>query len=171
MHASATGASSRQSRLSCAAENTNAADMASTNSTASVMDMRPAGSSRFAVRGFDASNRASTSLLNPIAAERAVTMHATIQPACDMVTGCALDASSAPVSANGSANTEWLKRTNDKYTRMRSIMALACRTRAGPRHVARRTSHVALLYPPDLIRLNPRHEIFFHIDHLGRNLD
>src|SRR5437870_11055024 len=124
MHASATGESNRHSQLSCAAENTNAADMASTNSTASVMDMRPAGSSRFAVRGFDASNRASTSLLNPIAAERAVTMHATIQPACDMVTGCALDASSAPVSANGSANTEWLNRTNDKYVLSRSIITV-----------------------------------------------
>ena len=95
MHASATGESNRHTRLSCAAENTNAADMASTNNTASVIDMRPAGSSRFAVRGFDASNRASTSLLNPIAAERAVTMHAIIQPACDSVTGCALDASPA----------------------------------------------------------------------------
>ena len=28
--------------------------------------------------------------------------------------GAVRQASSAPVSANGSANTEWLKRTNDK---------------------------------------------------------
>ena len=28
--------------------------------------------------------------------------------------GCVRQASSAPVSANGSANTEWLKRTNER---------------------------------------------------------
>src|SRR5436190_23902012 len=32
-----------------------------------------------------------------------------------MVTAWCLEASSAPVSANGSANTEWLNRTNEKY--------------------------------------------------------
>ena len=76
--------------------------------------MRPLGISRDDVRGFAASNRASTRRLKPIAALRAVTMHTTIQSTCRQVTGCCRDASSAPVSANGSANTEWLNRTNDK---------------------------------------------------------
>ena len=76
--------------------------------------MRPLGISRDAVRGFAASNRASTRRLNPIAALRAVTMHTTIQTTCRHVTGCCREASSAPVNANGSANTEWLKRTNDR---------------------------------------------------------
>ena len=46
---------------------------------ASTMVIAPRGSSREAVRGLSASNRASTSRLNPIAVLRAVTMAATIQ--------------------------------------------------------------------------------------------
>jgi hypothetical protein len=76
--------------------------------------MAPRGSSRIAVRGFSASKRASTSRLNPMAALRALTMQRMIQPACGHENGSCRHASSAPVSANGSANTEWLKRTNDK---------------------------------------------------------
>jgi hypothetical protein len=76
--------------------------------------MRPAGSSRDEVRGFDASNFASTSRLNPIAALRAVTMHTTIHKTCRHVTKCCRDASNAPVNANGRAKTEWLKRTNER---------------------------------------------------------
>ena len=37
----------------------------------------------------------------------------TIQNTWRHVTGFSRDASSAPVSANGSANTEWLNRTNE----------------------------------------------------------
>ena len=46
-----------------------------TNSAASRRVIAPRGSSRIAVRGLSASNRASTSRLNPIAALRAPTMH------------------------------------------------------------------------------------------------
>jgi hypothetical protein len=57
--------------------------------------------------------------LKAIAALRAVTMHTIIHATWRHVTGWRRDASSAPVSANGSANTEWLKRTNDKYVARR----------------------------------------------------
>src|SRR4029450_6068296 len=90
-----------------------------TNSVASVVDIAPRGSSRIDVLGFAASNRASTSRLNPIAALRALTMQTTIHSTCDQENGCSRQASNAPVSANGSANTEWLKRTNDRYVRTR----------------------------------------------------
>ena len=66
------------------------------------------------MRGLSASKRASTSRLNPIAALRALTMQTTIHATCDQENGCLRQASSAPVSANGSANTEWLKRTNER---------------------------------------------------------
>ena len=48
------------------------------------------------------------------AALRAATMHTAIQATCSHENGCSRQASSAPVSANGSANTEWLNRTNEK---------------------------------------------------------
>ena len=51
--------------------------------------------------------------LKAIAALRAVTIAATIQPTRVQVSGCSIAASSAPTSANGSANTEWLNRMND----------------------------------------------------------
>ena len=76
------------------------------NSRASVVLMRPAGNSRDAVRGFLASKRASTSRLNPIAALRAATMHPTIQITRRHSNPTVRAASSAPTSANGSANTE-----------------------------------------------------------------
>jgi hypothetical protein len=40
-------------------------------------------------------------------------MQTVIQPIRVHVSGTVRPASSAPTSANGSANTEWLKRTND----------------------------------------------------------
>ena len=76
-------------------------------------DNRPAGISRIAVRGLSASQRASTMRLKAMAALRAVTIAATIQPTRVQVIGCSIAASSAPTSANGSANTEWLNRMND----------------------------------------------------------
>jgi hypothetical protein len=85
-----------------------------TNTVASVRVIAPRGSSRIAVRGFSASNRASTSRLKPIAALRALTIQRTIHPACAHANGYSRHASSAPVSANGSANAEWLKRTKDR---------------------------------------------------------
>ena len=81
---------------------------------ASRTDIAPRGSSRAAVRGLSASKRASTSRLNPIAALRAATMQTTTQPTCAHANGCSRHASSAPVNANGSAKTEWLKRTKER---------------------------------------------------------
>ena len=49
-----------------------------------------------------------------MAALRALTMHTTIHATCVHENGWSRHASSAPVSANGSANTEWLKRTNER---------------------------------------------------------
>src|SRR5688572_22200918 len=107
----------RHSVLRREAANTNITDATATKSAASVCDIAPRGSSRMDVRGFIASNRASTRRLNPIAALRALTMQTTIQSTCRQEKGCSRQASSAPVSANGSANTEWLNLTNDKYAR------------------------------------------------------
>jgi len=78
--------------------------------------MAPRGISREAVRGFSASYRASTSRLKPIAALRAATIATTIHPTRGTTSDgrhCPVwfNASSAPVNANGSAKTEWLKRT------------------------------------------------------------
>src|SRR5882762_7158959 len=81
--------------------------------------MTPRGSSRIAVRGFSASMRASARRLNPIAALRAATIATRIQPAVVHVTAVCCAASSAPARANGSAKTEWLKRTKDPYVRSR----------------------------------------------------
>ena len=78
------------------------------------MVIAPRGSSRPAVRGLPASNRASTSRLKPIAALRAETMQTRIQPSAAQSSGRPHAASSAPVSANGSANTVWLMRTNER---------------------------------------------------------
>ena len=78
MMMSATGDRTKHSQLSCAAAATNAIDITTTKTVASVVDMRPLGISRDDVRGFAASNRASTRRLKPIAALRAVTMHTII---------------------------------------------------------------------------------------------
>jgi hypothetical protein len=68
--------------------------------------MRPVGSSRDAVRGLRASYAASTSLLNPMAALRALTMQATIQISRLHTNPSVRAARIIPTSANGSANTE-----------------------------------------------------------------
>jgi hypothetical protein len=49
-----------------------------------------------------------------MAALRALTMQTTIQATCVQANGWSRHASSAPVRANGSANTEWLNLTNDR---------------------------------------------------------
>src|SRR5687767_7259161 len=112
--ASATGDKSRQSVPSFEAPNTNAADEMTTKIVASLTDMAPRGSSRIAVRGLSASNLASTSRLKPIAALRALTIQTAIQNTCDHRKPVTRQASNAPVNANGSAKTEWLKRTNER---------------------------------------------------------
>ena len=75
-----------------------------------------------AVLGFRASNRASTIRLKPMAAVRAVTMAATIQPIRVQVSGATLAASTAPARAKGSAKTVWLNRMNEAYVRSRDSM-------------------------------------------------
>src|SRR5262249_45550881 len=113
--ASATGDSARQSVFRREAANTNTTDATTTKTIASRVVIPPRGSSRMAVRGLRASIRASTSRLNPIAALRAATIATRIHATVAHVTVVRCAASSAPASANGSANTEWLKRTNDAY--------------------------------------------------------
>ena len=49
-----------------------------------------------------------------MAALRAATIATRTQPIDPHVTLAWRDASNAPASANGSANTEWLKRTKDR---------------------------------------------------------
>jgi hypothetical protein len=112
--ASATGASAKHSGDKRDAANRNTSETIATKMAASGLESRPRGSSRIAVRGFSASIPASTSRLKPIAALRALTIQTTIQPTCDQEKGCTRHASSAPVSAKGSAKTEWLKRTNER---------------------------------------------------------
>src|SRR5688572_20602435 len=70
----APGDKTKHGQLSCAAAETNAIDISTTNIVASVVDILPAGSSRDDVRGLAASNRASTRRLKPMAALLAVTM-------------------------------------------------------------------------------------------------
>src|SRR5690606_23351257 len=106
-HASATGASTPHSGLSCHAAKMNTAAATSTATHASRTDMRPLGSSRSRVRGFSASCSRSTMRLNPIAVKRAAVNAMTIHSAARTLSppGCSYVASSAPTPANGSANS------------------------------------------------------------------
>src|ERR1700756_2415820 len=72
---------------------------------ANFCESAPAGMARMAVRGFAASIRASATRLKAMAAERAETMHRTIQPSLAAV-GIPPAASMAAQSANGSAKME-----------------------------------------------------------------
>src|SRR6188768_4338417 len=129
--ASATGDNTRHVVPSWNAANTNTTDDTMTKTDASVRLITPRGISRIAVRGFCASHFASARRLNPIAALRAATIATTIHnsrhTASSRVSGRACTASSAPVNANGSAKTEWLNLTNDKY------VASLFKTGVGPR--------------------------------------
>jgi hypothetical protein len=130
----ATGDNARQTHPSRLAQATKATDETTTNRMASRRLIAPRGSSRPAVLGFFASKRASTSRLKPIAALRAATMQATIQAIRTGDSGTNLVARSAPASANGSANTEWLNRTKEAYVRMRAnIRSDGARRRRAPR--------------------------------------
>jgi len=110
---SATGDSARQIQPSWVVTRTKAIEAPTTRATASPDDMTLRGSSRFAVRGFNASNRASTNRLNPMAAVRAVTMAATIHRTRVTVRGVCRAANRAPTRANGRANTECPIRTKE----------------------------------------------------------
>src|SRR6266852_7281131 len=174
-----------------------------TKATASRMLIAPRGSSRFAVRGLSASMRASASRLNPIAALRAATIAARIHSsgptpstvseydASDSCLRCA--ASSAPANANGSANTEWLTRTNEAYTARRFSMAdcrvsecrmqsaeckMDCRVLIGVDLRFNRQSSCnpksaisQFVHPAYLTRFDPADQVFFDIDGGGRNRD
>ena len=113
--ARATGDSQPVTRPSITAQPTNSTDDTTTNRVASAIDIAPRGISRIDVRGFIASQRASASRLNPIAADRAVIIAPMIHATRVQVSGDSRAASSAPTSANGKANTEWLTRTNDAH--------------------------------------------------------
>src|SRR4051812_43992726 len=93
------------SRFNSNAPNTNTAQEITTNKTTNVFESEPAGSARILVRGFAASICRSATRLNAIAADRAETMHTTIQITCHFV-GHPPAASIAPLSANGSAKME-----------------------------------------------------------------
>ena len=114
--ASATGDSQKQIGPSRHAANTKTSEATTTNTVASARVIAPRGISRDAVRALSASCAASASRLNPIAALRAATIATTIHATRGPTSASAhrpvsFKASSAPVKANGSANTEWLKRT------------------------------------------------------------
>src|SRR4051812_7241219 len=169
---SATGDSARQTRPSWEAAATNTTDETMTKTVASVAVIAPRGSSRIAVRGFFASHRASTSRLNPIAALRAATIATMTQTARRTISGLVVavrcTASSAPVSANGSANTLWLKRTNERYVRSRVTVA-ALRLNPGVQHTASFFS--SGVEPSNGRGLNAGQQVFFHIPHGRRQLD
>src|SRR4029453_6373106 len=85
--ASATGLRMKHNGFNCAAPYTNTDEAMTTKMPASVRVIAPRGSSRIDVRGFNASCRASASLLKPIAALSAVTMQAMIHATCDQENG------------------------------------------------------------------------------------
>lgn len=76
----------------------------------------PVGKCRLAVRGLRASNSRSTMRLNPIAAVRAQTIAARINPTT-RPPGHPRAATTIAANANGNANTVCENRTNSKYFR------------------------------------------------------
>ena len=75
-----------------------------------------------------------------MAAARAETIAATIHPSRASVTAVCCAAKSTPVRAKGSANTEWLNRTNEPYARMRPSMVMAYASGRSPIHCTRDAS-------------------------------
>src|SRR2546421_12269623 len=92
-------------RLSWAAEITKTTQDAVTKTATNFCESSPAGMARMAVRGLAASICASARRLKAMAAERADTMHRTIQPSCANE-GTPPAASMAAHRANGRAKTE-----------------------------------------------------------------
>ena len=103
--------------------------------------------------------RASTSRLKPIAALRAATIATRIHPTvAPRRPATCRAASSAPASANGSANTEWLKRTND------SVGAQAVQAVQGSDSRFRFRTRLSRFSPAQSgSDRSPPHQIFFHI--------
>ena len=79
-------------------------DMVMVKMTANCTDRVPRGRARPLVRGFNLSKRASAILLKAMAALRAPTIAATIQPICHQ-DGKPFCASNAPINAKGRAKT------------------------------------------------------------------
>src|SRR5205823_662156 len=108
--ASATGASTRHKNPSWRAAHKKTSADKSVKPQTKRADNRPAGKCRFAVRRFRASMSASRIRLNVIAADRAATIaimiHAKRGPKSSIWKPASRQASSAPVKANGNANTE-----------------------------------------------------------------
>src|SRR2546423_3798448 len=92
-------------RLSWAAEITKTTQDAVTKTATNFCESSPAGMARVAVRGLAASICTSARRLKAMAAERADTMHKTIQPSCANE-GTPPAASMAAHRANGRAKTE-----------------------------------------------------------------
>src|SRR5579864_732792 len=107
--ASASGASLKHSGFNSRAAKTKTKAQAAMNPQAKRRDNKPAGKWRDLVRGLRASISASSTRLNAMATERAATMATTIQPMrqarAARAKPASRQASSAPVSAKGSAKT------------------------------------------------------------------
>ena len=113
--ASATGDSAKQIGFSRQAAETKTATTTTTNAAASLTLMAPRGS--LAVRRSRIQRvepRVHEAVESHRRASRRDHRHAESSRPSPTSTGACRAASSAPASANGSANTEWLKRTNDR---------------------------------------------------------
>src|SRR5579883_2135892 len=99
----------------------------SVNSQTAPAESRPAGRWRAVVRGFKASKRRSARRLKAIAALRANTMQRRIPASCRVWKPDSFQANTALVSANGNANSVWLKRINSSSDRTVGNMATLIR--------------------------------------------
>jgi len=106
----------RQSRPSMAAQKINISENTPTRTTADFIEILPAGIARSEVRGFNPSNFASTIRLNPIAADRALTMANSIHKISIHPMTWFREARTTADSANGKAKTVWLNLTILPYT-------------------------------------------------------
>src|SRR5687767_5678149 len=94
-------------------------------------------------------------------------MQTMIQRTCDQAKDCSRHASSAPISANGSANTEWLKRMNERYARTLVMIS------SNPKNQTKTQKELGIWSlgfgifrePRDRRRLDPREQVFFHVLH------
>src|SRR5262245_35961425 len=109
--------------FTCQAEKTKSADIAIVKRAAKRIERSPLGRARSLVRGFNLSYCRSAIRLKAIAALRAPTIAARIQPVCPMV-GSPLRASSTAMNAKGKAKTVCSNLI------MSSVMRNFCRTKA-----------------------------------------
>ena len=112
----------------------NATLMTIVNTMTAFADNNRAGMCRFEVRGLSASTSRSTSRLNAIAADRAVTMQMRIPTrSCQrkILPGVA-QAITADSKANGNANTVWLKRMSSRKNWIFWSMNVCCQASDWP---------------------------------------